>query len=133
MELMATPTPVAARYDCRSALQTQISTSTIPEHAVRQYIMSSISRYCSCTLYITHAEDKIVPACHNQREEYFRNRTLPWEPTCDCDGLYKAKQCDRDSWDPETLVCWCSYRNSFSQVANTRRRIADICTDPATL
>jgi hypothetical protein len=78
--------------------------------------------------------DQYSPVCHTQRDSLkaafaeFPEHSY-WLPTCDCDGLFKPKQCERDRSNPGHLECWCSYSNSISQVAHTRRRIVDVCTD----
>ena len=87
----------------------------------------------------TNTVEEPTPVCDNVRKtivnllnntEYAEHTV--WLPTCDCDGLFKPKQCQRDPFDG-SLECWCSYSNSMSEVANTRRRITDVCTDPSIL
>ena len=82
--------------------------------------------------------DQPEPVCHTQAEVFKQlfegmPEHLYWLPTCDCDGLFKPIQCDRDRMNPGHLECWCSYSNSISEVVGTRQKIIDICTDPTTL
>lgn len=78
------------------------------------------------------------PVCHTVRKnlrevfESLEQQRPYWLPTCDCDGLFKPIQCDRDLTNSGHLECWCSYSDSVSAVAGTRRKLVDYCTDPAT-